>query len=121
MMDGARGLSAGARFALARQLAARCVVLMAYVLVGYGVPWLWGLVLGLASGGYYVVEYHVLGPTLAMGAVVAAVLAASGFRSLISMGVGRGRVLLDPDARQSLFRLRLLGGGDVWLHAHAEP
>ena len=37
MMDGARGLSAGARFALARQLAARCVVLMAYVLVGYGV------------------------------------------------------------------------------------
>lgn len=90
MMDGARGLSAGARFALARQLAARCVVLMAYVLVGYGVPWLWGLVLGLASGGYYVVEYHVLGPTLAMGAVVAAVLAASGFRSLISMGVGRG-------------------------------
>ena len=65
MMDGARGLSAGARFALARQLAARCVVLMAYVLVGYGVPWLWGLVLGLASGGYYVVEYHVLGPTLA--------------------------------------------------------
>lgn len=36
------------------------------------------------------VEYHVLGPTLAMGAVVAAVLAASGFRSLISMGVGRG-------------------------------
>lgn len=89
MMDVTKGPSAGARFALARQLAARCAVLVVYVLAGYCVPWLWGLVLGLASGGYYVVEYHVLGPTLAMGAVVAAVLAASGFRSLISMGVGR--------------------------------
>lgn len=89
MMDGARGLSAGARFALTRQLAARCVVLMAYVLAGYCVPWLWGLILALVSGGHYVVEYHVLGPTLVMCAVLTAVPAVSGFRSLISMGVGR--------------------------------
>lgn len=89
MMDEVKGLSAGMRFALTRQLAARCVVLMAYVLAGYCVPWLWGLILALVSGGHYVVEYHVLGPTLVMCAVLTAVLAVSGFRSLISMGVGR--------------------------------
>lgn len=89
MMDEVKGLSAGMRFALTRQLAARCVVLMAYVLAGYCVPWLWGLILALVSGGHYVVEYHVLGPTLVMCAVLTAVPAVSGFRSLISMGVGR--------------------------------
>lgn len=82
MMDEVKGLSAGMRFALTRQLAARCVVLMAYVLAGYCVPWLWGLILALVSGGHYVVEYHVLGPTLVMCAVLTAVLAVSGFRSL---------------------------------------
>ena len=49
MMDEVKGLSAGMRFALTRQLAARCVVLMAYVLAGYCVPWLWGLILALVS------------------------------------------------------------------------
>lgn len=87
MMDEVKGLSAGMRFALTRQLAARCVVLMAYVLAGYCVPWLWGLILALVSGGHYVVEYHVLSPTLVMCAVLTAVPAVSGFRSLISMGV----------------------------------
>ena len=52
MMDEVKGLSAGLRFALTRQLAARCVVLMAYVLAGYCVPWLWGLILALVSGGH---------------------------------------------------------------------
>ena len=56
MMDEVKGLSAGMRFALTRQLAACCVVLMAYVLAGYCVPWLWGLILALVSGGHYVVE-----------------------------------------------------------------
>ena len=78
MMDEVKGLSAGMRFALTRQLAARCVVLMAYVLAGYCVPWLWGLILALVSGGHYVVEYHVLGPTLVMCAVLTAVPAVSG-------------------------------------------
>ena len=119
MMDEVKGLSAGMRFALTRQLAARCVVLMAYVLAGYCVPWLWGLILALVSGGHYVVEYHVLGPTLVMCAVLTAVPAVSGFRSLISMGVGR--VFLDRDVRQSLLLPCLLGGHDVGVRADAEP
>lgn len=121
MMDEVKGLSAGMRFALTRQLAARCVVLMAYVLAGYCVPWLWGLILALVSGGHYVVEYHVLGPTLVMCAVLTAVPAVSGFRSLYIHGRGPGRVFLDRDVRQSLLLPCLLGGHDVGVRADAEP
>ncbi len=95
MMDEVKGLSAGMRFALTRQLAARCVVLMAYVLAGYCVPWLWGLILALVSGGHYVVEYHVLGPTLVMCAVLTAVLAVSGFVPYIH-GRGPGLCISGP-------------------------
>lgn len=93
MMGASQRLSAGTRFALHRQLAIRGHVLAAYVLIWYCAPWLWNAVayglLDHATEAYRVAEYNVLGSTLALGALSAAVLAVSGFRSLISMGVGR--------------------------------
>lgn len=113
MMDEVKGLSAGMRFALTRQLAARCVVLMAYVLAR--------LLRAVAVGSDFGlgIRRSLCGGIPCAWPDVGDVRGSDGGSGCQWLsfpdihGRGPGRVFLDRDVRQSLLLPCLLGGHDV--------